>query len=151
MKFQLLASACIATSFAVPAAAQISVYLGVPPPPLRYEVQPPMPYPDAYWLDGYWMPQGGRYRWMPGRWDHAPYPNAYWNHPHYDRYRQGWRYDPGHWDTNDHGQRGHDNGNGHGRGNGEGDGNGRGNGHGNGHGNENGNGHGNGNGGHGDH
>lgn len=134
MKLNWLATAFLATGFVLPAGAQINVYLGTPPP-LRYEVQPPMPFPGAAWVGGYWQPNGRQYQWMPGRWQQPPYPNAYWNHPHYDHFRQGWKYDQGHWDPNENGQRGQQDRNGPGHDNGNGKDHGGGNGNGNGHGN----------------
>ncbi len=106
-----------ATLLAVPAFGQIGIYIGTPPPPLRYEVQPPMPGPGYVWNEGYWNNEGGRYHWMPGVWNRPPYEGANWNHPHYDHYRQGWQMHQGHWDNqgpgNGRGNDGHGN-NGHG-------------------------------------
>jgi hypothetical protein len=93
----------MATTLSLPASAQLSVYIGTPPPPLRYEEPGPVPGPGYVWIDGYWTPDGNHYRWVRGRWDHAPYAGAYWSHPHYDHYDRGWRYHEGHWDHEDHG------------------------------------------------
>ena len=64
-----------------------------------------MPGEGYLWVDGYWGVNGGRYVWVPGRWDRPPYAGAYWSHPHYDHYREGWRVHEGHWDRDDHGDR----------------------------------------------
>jgi hypothetical protein len=104
-----LAAACLAA----PAFSQIHVYIGAPPPPLRYEVRPPMPGDGYVWAEGYWGDEGGRYQWVRGHWDRPPYQGAYWNHPHYDHYQQGWQMHEGHWDHEDHGNHhddGHDRG-----------------------------------------
>ena len=93
----------IATTLALPAFAQVGIIIGTPPPPLRYERRPPMPGEGYQWIDGYWGVNGGRYVWVPGRWDRPPYPGAYWSHPHYDHYQEGWRMHEGHWDHEDHG------------------------------------------------
>ena len=106
-----LVAALLSVSLAAPAFSQVGVYIGTPPPPLRYEVPPPAPGPDFAWVDGFWNWGGNRYVWVPGRWDRRPYPGAYWSHPHYDHYDRGWQAHEGHWDREDHRDehdRGHD-------------------------------------------
>ncbi len=102
MKSKWLAGAVLMASF-VPAFAQIGVYIGQPPPPIRYEERPPMPGPGYAWSDGAWVWAGGQYQWRRGEWRRPPYENAYWEHPHYDHYDKGWQYHEGHWDHHDHG------------------------------------------------
>jgi hypothetical protein len=97
-----LYSIVAASALAVPAFGQIQVYIG-PPPPVRYEVPPPMPAQGYVWVDGYWGVRGRHYVWVPGAWQQPPYPGAYWTHPHYDHYQQGWQAHEGHWDHEDHG------------------------------------------------
>ena len=41
----------------------------VQPPPSQVEVVPVVPFAGAIWLGGYWGWGGGRYHWVPGRWD----------------------------------------------------------------------------------
>ena len=91
-----LIAACALT---MPAFAQIGIYIGRTPPPMRVEVRPAMPGPGYAWVDGYWGNQGGRYVWVPGRWNQPPYEGATWNHPHYEHYKQGWQYREGHWEA----------------------------------------------------
>jgi len=68
--------------------------MGTPPgPPRSYRV-PPQPGPDYVWVDGYWYPVNGQYRWHNGYWTHPPYPDAYWVAPYY----QGNEYYTGHWE-----------------------------------------------------
>jgi hypothetical protein len=102
MKLKLIFAALLATAIVGTSSAQISVYIGSAPPPLRYETQGPMPGPGYTWIEGYWVPNGHHYRWVQGRWDRPPYEGAYWNHPHYDHYQQGWQLHEGHWDHEDH-------------------------------------------------
>jgi hypothetical protein len=61
MKTKWLLGSVLALSFAIPASGQVSfgVTIGAPPPPLRYEVPPPMPAPGYVWVDGYWVPRVG--------------------------------------------------------------------------------------------
>ena len=95
----------VAGVMAAPMFAQVGfgVYIGRTPPPLRYEVPPPIPGDGYVWNDGYWNWGGSRYDWVPGRWAQPPYPGAYWTHPHYDHYDRGWQMHEGHWDREDHG------------------------------------------------
>ena len=100
MKAKWLAAAVFAGSLAASCNAQVSVgvTIGAPPPPLRYEVPPPIPGPEFLWIDGYWNVARSRYVWVPGRWERRPYDRAYYVRPHYDHYRGGWRVRRGHWD-----------------------------------------------------
>jgi hypothetical protein len=115
MKAKWILAAALAASIAAPAFAQIGIYIGRTPPPLRYETRGPIPGRGYVWVDGYWGVRDGGYYWIPGRWNRPPYPGAYWSHPHYDHYDRGWEYHEGHWDHDDHGDhhdwdhdRGHD-------------------------------------------
>jgi WXXGXW repeat (2 copies) len=45
-----------------------------PPPPFRYEAPPPIPGPGYIWVDGYWVPEGGRGVWKHGAWVRPPSP-----------------------------------------------------------------------------
>jgi hypothetical protein len=122
-----------------PAHSQVSVYIGITPPPIRYEAPPPPPpAPEFAWLEGFWVPQGRHYRWVPGHYERVPFAGAYWIHPHYVRYAEGWEYHEGYWGHEDH-DRGHGHAYGHykheegDRHDGEGDEHGNGHGHGHGH------------------
>ncbi len=89
---------------ALPASAQVSfgVHIGGPPPPLRYEARPPAPGPGYAWVDGYYDPYNGGYRWHPGYWNRAPYEGAYYVHPHWDHYPDGWHQHEGYWAHENH-------------------------------------------------
>jgi hypothetical protein len=102
LKTKWIIAAALTTALAAPAFAQVGIYIGRTPPPLRYERRGEAPGPGYAWVDGYWGSEGGRYVWVPGRWNQPPYPGAYWNHPHYDHYQQGWQMHEGHWDHEDH-------------------------------------------------
>ena len=124
MKVKILWMLALTGAIAIAAPAQISVYIGAPPPPIPYVVPPPAPYPGYIWTEGYWAPQGNHYRWVPGAWVNPPYGDAEWNHPHWDHYDKGWRFHEGHWDHGHGNAYGHDNGHGHGDEHGNGHGNG---------------------------
>ena len=102
MKLKWICGLFLTAAIASPAVAQISVYIGSAPPPIRYETRGEAPGPGYAWVDGYWQPNGRHYQWVTGRWDQPPYEGAYWSHPHYDHYRQGWQMHEGHWDREDH-------------------------------------------------
>lgn len=102
MKMKWVLGVVTTAALALPAVAQVGIYIGRTPPPLRYEARPPMPGAGYAWVDGYWNWGSNRYVWVPGRWDRPPYQGAYWSHPHYDRYDNGWRMEQGHWDHEDH-------------------------------------------------
>jgi WXXGXW repeat (2 copies) len=77
-------------------AAQVSfgIRIGAPPPPRVVRVRPVSPGPDYLWVDGYWYPAGGHYRWHTGYWTRPPYEGAHWVAPHHD----GQQYFAGYWD-----------------------------------------------------
>lgn len=104
MKAKWLFGGLLATALTIPALGQVSfgVTIGTPPPPYRYEAPPPIPGPGYVWIDGYWVPEGGRWVWHHGDWRRPPYAGAYWSHPHYDHYPDGWHVHEGHWDHEDH-------------------------------------------------
>jgi len=84
------------------ASAQIGIYIGRTPPPMRYEARPLAPGPGYSWIDGFYEPWQGGYRWHRGYWNQPPYAGAYWQHPHYDHYPEGWHFHEGYWGHEDH-------------------------------------------------
>ena len=103
MKHRLICGLFIAAALTSPAPSQISVVIGIAPPPIRYEPPPPPPpAPEMVWVGGFWAPHGHEYRWVGGHYEHPPFAGAYWSHGHYDHYSDGWRFDEGHWDREDH-------------------------------------------------
>ena len=82
---------------ATPASAQsnwsFGFSIGTPPPaPRAYRVAP-YPGPGYEWVEGYWYPEGNRWRWHDGYWTRAPYEGAYWVAPYWD----GGRFYEGYW------------------------------------------------------
>ena len=76
------------------AQVSIGVRIGAPPPPRVLRVRPLSPGPGYVWVDGYWYPIGGRYRWHAGYWTRPPYVGARWIGPHHD----GERFFEGYWE-----------------------------------------------------
>jgi hypothetical protein len=85
--------------------AQVSlgIRIGPPPPPRVVRVQPPAPGPGYLWVQGYYYPAGGRYKWHDGYWSRPPYEGAHWVAPQHD----GQFYQDGHWEG-DRGRFDHD-------------------------------------------
>ena len=88
--------AALLVALAPAAHAQISfdIQIGAPPPAPRAFRVPPQPGPDYVWVEGYWYPVNGQYRWHNGYWTLPPYPDAYWVAPYYQRNE----YYTGHWE-----------------------------------------------------
>jgi WXXGXW repeat (2 copies) len=127
MKSKWLLGLVAASALSAPAFGQIQIYIGTPPPPVRYEVVPPMPAEGFVWMAGFWEPQGPRYRWVPGRYERAPEPGAYWAPARYEHDDHGWKLHKGYWehrgnphfdrdDHNGHREDHEDHGHGHGHG-----------------------------------
>jgi hypothetical protein len=81
----------------------VGIRIGAPPPARVLRVRPPRPGPAYFWIDGYWYPLNGHYRWHAGYWTRPPYEGAHWVAPHHD----GQRYFEGYWDG-PHGRVEHD-------------------------------------------
>jgi len=92
MKNKILAIAMIAAGSLF---AQVSLGIRIgPPPPPRVVVRPAAPGAGFVWVDGYWYPVSGHYRWHNGYWTRPPYEGAVWVGPRHD----GERFFDGHWE-----------------------------------------------------
>jgi hypothetical protein len=88
--------------------AVVSVYIDPPleqpapvtvawaPPPMLVEAPPPMPFPDAIWIGGFWTWQGN-WVWASGRWSAPPRPHYHWVHPYYEHRDEVVIFIGGHW------------------------------------------------------
>ena len=102
--FAALAAAAISTPALIvpamvsPAAAQVdlSIAIGMPPPPPRYEVVP-APRAGYVWAPGFWRWEGSRHVWAPGHWM-AERPGYRWVPDHWNHVGNGWRHEAGYWD-----------------------------------------------------
>ena len=63
------------------------------PPPIRVEVRHASPGPGYSYVDGYWYPVSGHYKWHAGYWSRPPYEGAVWVGPHHD----GQQFYSGYW------------------------------------------------------
>src|ERR1700719_2272345 len=95
--FRALAISAFLLAPASTAHAQVSfgIRIGEPPAPRAYRV-PNQPTLDTVWVEGYWYPEGSRYRWHDGYWTRPPYEGAYWRAP----YHVGGQYFVGQWEGN---------------------------------------------------
>lgn len=93
----LSAPALIAPALMTPAAAEVdlNVSIGVPPPPLRYEMVP-APRAGYVWAPGFWSWEGGRHVWVAGHWIGERRGYA-WVPDRWEQVHGGWRHEPGHW------------------------------------------------------
>ena len=89
-------------SVALPAAAQISINIGIAPPPLQYEVVP-APRSGYTWAPGYWQWQNERHVWATGRWV-AERPGSYWVADRWEPRDGRHYYQPGRWEQEPQGR-----------------------------------------------
>src|ERR1700688_929442 len=91
----LLAAMLLATVSATNAQVSVGVRIGPPPPPsVERVITPKKPGPEFVWVDGYWYPVRGHYKWHDGYWTRPPYEGARWVAPHHD----GERFFEGYWE-----------------------------------------------------
>jgi hypothetical protein len=91
---KILLATLLAGAAVAPALAQVSINIGIAPPPQQYEAVP-MLAPGQVWAPGYWAWTGNRhvwvrghailqrdgYRWAPDHWEHRG--NGYYRQPGY--------------------------------------------------------------------
>jgi hypothetical protein len=96
----LFSGATVATAPFTPAAAQVSITFGSPPPPPIYEAVP-QPRPGYVWAPGQYRLVQQRYVWAPGQWQAARQGYRYvpdtWERVHVGN-RDQWAYHPSRWD-----------------------------------------------------
>ena len=84
LRSTLLAAMLLVGLSAFGAQVSVGVRIGPPPPPRAVHVMPARPGPDFAWVEGYWYPVEGRYRWHDGYWSRPPYAGAHWVGPRHD-------------------------------------------------------------------
>jgi hypothetical protein len=92
---KLLAVAALALPLAASAQVGVAVRIG-PPAPIVERPGPP-PYGGAVWIHGYHRWDGGRYVWVPGRWERPPHPGARWIDGRWERRHDGYYWREGRW------------------------------------------------------
>lgn len=91
---KLLAALVLTAGLGLGAQVSLGIRIGAPPAPRVVRVRPPVPGPGYFWVDGYWYPDGRRYRWHNGYWTRPPYAGARWIGPRYE----GGMFYQGYWD-----------------------------------------------------
>lgn len=72
-------------------------YASTPPPAVRFEQRGIAPGAGYVWIDGYWGYSGGRYAWVPGRWDRPPRGRSRWEAGRWETRKGRYQYRQGHW------------------------------------------------------
>jgi len=103
MKQKLLALALL-TVGAVFGGISLGINIGAPPPPRVVRVRPASPGAGYVFVEGYWYPVNGHYRWQTGYWSRPPYEGALWVGPHHD----GKQFFNGYWEGQGHERVEHD-------------------------------------------
>src|ERR1700677_5071111 len=103
LKTTLLAVLLLSCISIVQAQISVGIRIGPPPRPRVVHALPPRPGPEFVWVDGYWYPASGHYRWHDGYWTRPPYEGARWISPRHD----GQQFFVGYWDG-PHGRVEHD-------------------------------------------
>jgi len=83
MRKKILALALL-TVGSVFAQVSFGIRIGPPPRPRIVRVHPVAPGPGYTYVEGYWYPVNGRYRWHDGYWTRPPYAGAAWIGPRYE-------------------------------------------------------------------
>ena len=81
----------------LPAASFGQVFVRIGPPAPVVERPGPPPERGFVWIAGYHRWDGGRYAWVPGRWDRPPHPGAHWEPHRWEHRHGGWVMAEGHW------------------------------------------------------
>lgn len=93
---KLFAASLLSCALATGAAhAQVVVRVG-PPAPIVERPGPP-PHAGYVWIAGYHRWDGGRYVWVPGRYEAPPRPHAVWVPHRWEHRNGGWVMVEGHW------------------------------------------------------
>ena len=103
LKTTLLAVLLLSCISIVQSQISVGIRIGPPPRPRVVHALPPRPGPEFVWVDGYWYPASGHYRWHDGYWTRPPYEGARWISPRHD----GQQFFVGYWDG-PHGRVEHD-------------------------------------------
>lgn len=79
--------------------SQVSISIGIAPPPLPVYSQPQVPGDGYLWTPGYWAWNGPErdYYWVPGTWVMAPRPGYLWTPGYWGYGSGGYRWNIGYW------------------------------------------------------
>jgi hypothetical protein len=85
---------------AIPAFSQVSISIGIAPPPLQVYSQPPCPDDGYIWTPGYWAYGDGGYYWVTGEWVQPPQFGLLWTPPYWGSDGNAYVFYPGYWGSN---------------------------------------------------
>jgi hypothetical protein len=92
-----LMALALVSGVTTPGYGQATLPIPEPPPPARYEPQPPAVDEDTVWIPGHWRRLAGTWVWSHGHWATPPFIGARWiNGDWVERYT-GWVWLPGQW------------------------------------------------------
>lgn len=94
-----IAFASLGAAPQIASAQSFSLQIGVPPPPLRYEVVP-QPRRHHIWVPGHWQWNGYQHVWVVGHWERER-PGYYYTQPAWVQVGSGWEYRAGGWGDRD--------------------------------------------------
>jgi hypothetical protein len=79
--------------------SQVSISVGIAPPPLPYYAQPPIPGDGYIWTPGYWAwdAASNDYVWVPGTWVLPPGAGLLWTPGYWGFYNGGYGWHHGYW------------------------------------------------------
>ena len=82
--------------------SQVSISVGIAPPPLPYYAQPPIPGDGYLWTPGYWAwdAASNDYVWVPGTWVMPPSVGLLWTPGYWGFVNGGYGWHRGYWGSN---------------------------------------------------
>jgi hypothetical protein len=81
----------------MPAFSQVSISIGIAPPPLQLYSQPPCPDDGYIWTPGYWAYGDDAYYWVPGAWVQPPQFGVLWTPPYWGWNGNAYLFHSGYW------------------------------------------------------
>ena len=99
----LLAKCFIIAALALgstPAFSQVSLSIGIAPPPLPMYAQPACPDDGYIWTPGYWAYGQYGYYWVPGTWVQPPDVGLFWTPCYWGWNGDAYMFNSGYWGPN---------------------------------------------------
>jgi hypothetical protein len=97
VKYVVIAVLALGSSMAF---SQVSLSIGIAPPPLQVYTQPSCPGDGYIWTPGYWAYGDSGYYWVPGQWVQPPELGVYWTPPYWGWNGSSYAFNDGYWGPN---------------------------------------------------
>ena len=81
----------------LPAFSQVSISIGLAPPPLPVYAQPACPDDGYIWTPGYWTYSDNAYTWTQGSWEQPPEAGDLWTPAYWGWDGNAYDFYPGYW------------------------------------------------------